>query len=256
MKPSRFLPILALAVVAAGLAASLRLPVSTSPWQRAARPDPPLLQAPPSPGPLHPVPEMPVRPLPLLEESDKALRAAIGKLPGSEEMLALLVREDLVRRFVASVDRCTGAQLPARHHPLAGPGPRPAVEGRVLLGPVDFARYEPHVRAVEAIDAESAVGLYGRLYPLFQQAYAGLGKRGYFNDALVRAVDHLLEAPEPESIELVRRRDVYEYADPRLEALSGGQKLLVRLGRAHAARLKAKLLEVRGMLASYRPGPS
>ena len=47
--------------------------------------------------------------------------------------------------------------------------------------------------------AGSAVALYARLYPLFQQAHEELGyPNGTFNDRLVAVLDHLLLAPEPQ----------------------------------------------------------
>jgi hypothetical protein len=40
----------------------------------------------------------------------------------------------------------------------------------------------------------------------------------------------------------------YEYADPALESLSSGQKILLRIGAVNARRLKAKLTEFRAEL--------
>ena len=41
----------------------------------------------------------------------------------------------------------------------------------------------------------------------------------------------------------------YEFADPKLEALSSGQKILLRMGPAHRARAKALLHDLRGRVA-------
>jgi hypothetical protein len=41
----------------------------------------------------------------------------------------------------------------------------------------------------------------------------------------------------------------YEYADPSLEQLSAGQKLLIRMGSENAAALKLKLRELRREVA-------
>jgi len=41
----------------------------------------------------------------------------------------------------------------------------------------------------------------------------------------------------------------YEYADPSLEQLSSGQKLLIRMGSENAAALKLKLRELRREVA-------
>jgi hypothetical protein len=43
---------------------------------------------------------------------------------------------------------------------------------------------------------------------------------------------------------------LFEYADPALERRSVGQRMLVRMGPEHAARLKSKLREIRTALTS------
>jgi hypothetical protein len=42
----------------------------------------------------------------------------------------------------------------------------------------------------------------------------------------------------------------YEFADPALEALSSGQKILLRVGPVNERRLKEKLAQLRSELAS------
>jgi hypothetical protein len=97
--------------------------------------------------------------------------------------------------------------------------------------------------------------LYFRYYPLFQQAYRDLGNPdGYFNDRLVEVIDHLLATPDvPEPIRLVRPKVMYEYADPKLQALSSGQKLLIRLDSAQRRTALAQLRALRAAVA--RPPP-
>jgi hypothetical protein len=95
------------------------------------------------------------------------------------------------------------------------------------------------------------VAVYVRYFPLFQQAYQSLGyPNGYFNDRLVITIDNLLAAPDIiTDIALVRPNVMYQFADPKLEDLSAGQKLLLRMGPANAAIIKAKLRELRGLVA-------
>ena len=108
-------------------------------------------------------------------------------------------------------------------------------------------RYATYVDAAEAIDTKRLVGFYVRLYPLLQQAYVELGyPGGYFNDRLVSVIDHLLAAPEPKPpVYVSQPRIMFEFADPDLEELSAGQKILVRVGIDNELRLKAKLREIR-----------
>ena len=101
-------------------------------------------------------------------------------------------------------------------------------------------------------DLSTLAELYRRYYPLFQDAYVNLGyPDGYFNDRLVEVIDHLLETPEiSDPVQLVRPHVLYQYRDPQLEALSSGQKLLLRMGQEHASRIKTRLREFRELITS------
>jgi len=102
------------------------------------------------------------------------------------------------------------------------------------------------------VDAKKLVSVYAHLYPLFQQAYVELGyPDGYFNDRLVQVIDNLLAAPTPAApIRLDQPNVLYVYADPELESLSAGQKILVRMGPANAAVVKDKLRQIRSEVIS------
>ncbi|MEJ2700374.1 MAG: DUF3014 domain-containing protein, partial [Desulfuromonadales bacterium] len=64
-------------------------------------------------------------------------------------------------------------------------------------------------------------------------------------------IDHLLAAPEVQGpIRVVRPSVRYKFADPDLEALSAGQKILIRMGPDNAAKVKAKLREIRQELTA------
>jgi hypothetical protein len=91
---------------------------------------------------------------------------------------------------------------------------------------------------------------------LFQQAYRELGyPHGYFNDRLIVAIDNLLSAPNAEPpIDLVAMQNGhYAFADPTWEALSVGQKLMIRIGPEHERELKAKLRSIRALLLGKGP---
>jgi hypothetical protein len=92
--------------------------------------------------------------------------------------------------------------------------------------------------------------LYVRIYPLFQQAYKELGyPNEYFNDRLVEVLDDLLDAPDiKEPVNLLQPKVLYQYADPDLEELSIGQRILMRTGSKNEARLKIWLTEVKQAL--------
>ena len=81
----------------------------------------------------------------------------------------------------------------------------------------------------------------------FQEEYRTLGyPSGEFNDRLIDAIDDLLATPDiAGSILLVQPKVVYQFADPDLEALSAGQKIMLRLGSQNAILIKTKLRAIR-----------
>ena len=69
------------------------------------------------------------------------------------------------------------------------------------------------------------------------------------NDRLVEVIDDLLATPDIEDpVRLVRPHVLYEFADPELEALSSGQKLLLRIGSEHRSHVKERLREFRNIV--------
>ena len=220
--------------------------------------DPPPKVAPAAPaGPLHPV-EAPAQPLPALKDSDPVLVDALGTLLGSAALAKFFDMEEVARRFVATVDNLPRESYATRLNPVKPIGGVLAVSGSddtLAIAPANSARYAPFMRLVESVDTQTAVALYKRFYPLFQQAYVELGyPNGYFNDRLVAVIDHLLETPEVKGpIKLVVPHVLYEFADPSLQERSAGQRAMLRIGPENAAKLKAKMREVRAALVSPRP---
>jgi hypothetical protein len=204
-----------------------------------------------------PAPE-PAVPLPPLGESDAFLFEALSGLLGDAGWRELLAGDFLIQRFVATVDNLPRRKLAPHLLPVRSAQGTLRVEGgaeRTVLGAANYARYDAHVRVFTALDAERSVRLYLQLYPLFQQAYRELGQPdAYFNDRLVAVLDHLLAAEDAAGpVELVRPKVFWEFADPALEARSAGEKLLIRIGPEHAARVRAKLREIRAQLVAMPP---
>jgi hypothetical protein len=46
-------------------------------------------------------------------------------------------------------------------------------------------------------------------------------------------------------VKLVQPKVYYKYADPELEALNAGQKLLIRIGPQNTTLIKARLMELK-----------
>ena len=188
--------------------------------------------------------------LPGLDSSDAVAKDVIEAILDGDAFAHLLVPAGIIRHIVATVDNLPRKTIAQQIVPIASvPGPfvTASTDRRLSIGSDNTRRYRAYVEAAEAIDTARLAGFYVRLYPLFQQAYAELGyPHGYFNDRLVEVIDHLLSAPEPKPpIELSQPRIMFEFADPDLEQLSAGQKMLVRVGFDNELRLKAKLREIR-----------
>ncbi len=198
------------------------------------------------------------QPLPALADSDQPLFESLANLIGVDALLQYLMPKDLIRHIVVTIDNLPRKKLalPLRPVvPMAGALGTATVGDTVVLAPANAARYEPFVQLVKATDTQAVAGIYRRFYPLFQEAYEGLGYPSeYFNDRLVEVIDHLLETPDVAGpIELARPSVMYTYADPALEDLSAGQKTLLRMGSENATAVKAKLRELRTAVAA-QPG--
>lgn len=202
--------------------------------------------------------EVAEKPLPPLDESDEAARARLAELLGEPSLVELLNLQTFVRRVVATVDNLPRKKLAPRLMPVkpaSGQLLTATKDDTLVLGEKNYARYSPYVRLLDAVDTQKLVTFYTQFYPLFQKAYEDLGYPGaYFNDRLVEVIDDLLAAPHVEGpIRLVRPKIYYRFADPELEALSAGQKILIRIGPENAGKAKARLREIRSALVARAP---
>lgn len=273
---NRLTMIIVAGVIAAAGAAlylwnSRQVPAPVPPAPVAAVPSEPT----PSPEPAikHPIdapaPESPAaEPLPVLAQADAKVRAALVDLLGREPVQNFLQIDDFVRHVVATVDNLGRSHAAPRLWPV---NPMPGRFTVEQVGDGTFAakgnveRYAAFVAFIEGIDTKRALALYRRGYPLFQQAYEELGYPGrYFNDRLVEVLDLLIATPVPTAPLELKLTEVkgpipstspwlrYEFADPALEALASGQKMMLRVGPAQQQQLRAKLIEVRSQLV--KPG--
>lgn len=193
-----------------------------------------------------------VEDLPELDESDPAIVPLAQYLISKPELAELLVTTDTIRRLVSTVDSLTGDSLPLAHLAAKTPAGRFLVLERGedrLIDERNFARYEPHVALLGSLNTGELARAYAHFYPLFQAAWQDLGKGGYFNDRLVEVIDHLLATPEVKApLRLEQPSVAYIYADPELEEMSAGRKLLLRMGPDNAAAVKTRLRELRATL--------
>ena len=210
----------------------------------------------PEPAIRNPIPEgqSETKPLPALNDSDAEVRDSLAGLFGAKAIEQFLVPQNVVRHIVVTVDNMPRKKVAVELRPVKPtPGSTAlATQGDITtLGAANYDRYGPFIKVVQGTDPNTLATIYFRLYPLFQQAYEDLGYPGqYFNDRLVVVIDDLLHTPEVQGpIQLTQPKVFYEFADPKLESLSSGQKLLIRMGPANAAIVKAKLRALRSAVA-------
>ncbi|MDR1936106.1 MAG: DUF3014 domain-containing protein [Candidatus Accumulibacter sp.] len=220
---------------------------------------PPLPAEPPPPPARYPIEPEPLdEPLPKLVDSDTPFSNALGEAVGKKRLPPML-SEDLIYHLVATIDNLPRKHLPASIVPLKRAENVFVVEGKddtLAIGARNARRYAVYAATAKAIDSARLVEIYRHFYPLFQHAYQEIGyPNAHFNDRLVVAIDDLLAAPEPKPpVRLRQPRVLFEYADPDLERRSAGQKIMMRVGPEHAAVLKAKLAEIRGLVTSQVTG--
>lgn len=220
----------------------------------------PTAPMPPSSGIANPVPVpsgLTGAPLPRLEDSDKPLHDSLAELFSAKSVAELLRPDMIVRHIVVTVDN-----LPRKHAALEmrptknvpGSFEVSGDEQSATINPANYQRYAPYVHLLQSLNTEQFTTAYFHYYPLFQQSYEGLGyPNGYFNDRLVAAIDDALAAPDVRGpVAVVRPNVMYQYSDPKIESLSSGQRLMVRLGPDNEAAVKAKLRELRDAVAAHK----
>jgi len=163
----------------------------------------------------------------------------------------MLVTDALIDKIVATVDNLPRSHVAERVRPIGRVSGAFTADARddgvSVLNESNFDRYRMLVDLFTLADPDSVTDVYRRYYPLLQKAYESLGyPNSYFNDRVVEVIDHLLETPDPEEpLRLVRPHVLYEFENPEFEALSSGQKFLLRMGTENAVRTRTALAALR-----------
>jgi hypothetical protein len=212
--------------------------------------------------------------LPALAESDdEALRSLSEVVDGTTPVERYVVEEDVIARIVATVDALDGKQVPEAIQAVQGPGgafeatPDDQPDEVILndlgdpvpqfqLNPANYRRYTPYVAMLESVNADGLARAYRAYQPLFEEAFDQLGyPDSDFEERLLKVIDDALAAPEPERpLQLIKPEAYFLFADEDLETLNAAQKVMLRMGPDNAARVKAKLAEIRAALAADERG--
>ena len=198
-------------------------------------------------------------PAPALDQSDQTFHDALTALPGAQSLEKLLVPDNIIRHIVVTIDNMSKKKVAVNQRPIkptSGQFMTASSGDQLTINPQNYARYQPFMDVVRTVDVERTVQLYFHFYPLFQSAFDDLGYQdAYFNDHLIALIDQLLQTPDVSGpVALTQPNVMYLYADPALEALSPGQKTLIRMGPENEALIKTRLRELKTqLLAHQRP---
>ena len=194
--------------------------------------------------------------LPILEDSDSYMLAAITGLLGNESLMKIFINKNLVQNLVVTIDNLPSMSAPTKVMPIELAGGEFLTAGRdssLAISVKNAERYDAYMKIVDIVDAKTFVQLYVKSYPLFQQAYEELGYPDkYFNDRLIFVINDLLAAPDVEEpVKLVQPLVVYKYAESPLENSSIGQRIMMRIGSHNADKLKSKLRQIKIELLNH-----
>ena len=248
---------IAVLVIVAGIAVYVyqrdRAPTEVTPAKQTAAPAAPS-DAPPAAAPETAPQAVRATPLPALDASDAEVVSGLTELLGGREPLQqFLVPQRIIRNVVVTLDNLPREKIAVNQRPAKPTGGKFIVTGPEEareIAPENYMRYAPFVAVVKRVDAKTLAAFYRGLQPLFQQSYEELGNPGAsFDTRLRQVIDHLLQTPDvTQPVKLVQPSVSYKYADPKLESLSSGQKVLIRMGPENETAVKAKLRELRAAL--------
>lgn len=188
-----------------------------------------------------------------IDTSDATVKTSILELADYEAAAALIVNDDLLRRFVVLTDNTAQKVVAPNHQIVVAPEQKFRVyeqSSRSFIDAASYKRYSPYVDTFESMDTDSLLSLYETYEPAIADIYAEIGDPDEdFKYVLADAINHLLDTPEvPFPVEVYSDSVMYKYKDERLESLSSPQKQLLRTGPENMRRIKAKLRELRDAL--------
>lgn len=187
--------------------------------------------------------------LPTLTDSDPFVFEILQTLQNGMALVNALAEDQIVRKFVVFVENISRGEFPQTGLPYKGLGQEMPVseidDNLFVMDQVAHSRFDQVVSTFVETDTDSAVIIYQKLLPLFQQAYAEIGFRNVsFDETLRAAINNVLRTTNMEGpYQLVKPSVMYLYADSSVENLAEVHKQLLRIGPDNTSALKAKLRE-------------
>ena len=209
-----------------------------------------------APEPPPPLPAPVEEPLPRLEESDDAVRDAVGDIPLGAAGQQYLTPGNIIERSASVVYLMAQGDVPYKLLPISRPKASFLFSDdgtQVVTDPAGFARYDALTQWLESLDLESLLSSLEWFVPLFREAWSYYGEDlAAFDMAVVIMLDLVIATPEVDLSEtrLIRKEAVWIFEDPAIEGLAPIQKQVLRMGPENAKVLKAKAAEARGLWLS------
>lgn len=207
----------------------------------------------PAPPPPPPPPEVVREPLPRLEESDDAVRDAVGDIPLGTTGQQYLIPGNIIERSASLIYLMAQGDVPYKLLPVSRPKAAFPISDdgtQVVTDPAGFERYDAMTQWLQGLDLAALLSSLESFIPLFREAWSYYGEDpAAFDMAIVTMLDLVIATPEINLSEarLIRREAVWIFEDPAIEGLSPIQKQVLRMGPANAEIVKAKAAEARGL---------
>ena len=205
----------------------------------------------PEPPPLPPEPVE--EPLPRLEESDAAVRDAVGDIPLGTAGQQYLIPGNIIERSASLIYLMAQGDVPYKLLPVSRPKAAFPISDdgtQVVTDPAGFERYDALTQWLQSLDLASLLSSLEWFIPLFREAWSYYGEDpAAFDMAVVMTLDLVIATPEIDLSEarLIRKEAVWIFEDPAIEGLAPIQKQVLRMGPENAEVVKAKAAEARGL---------
>ena len=201
-----------------------------------------------------PAPPEPVdEPLPRLEESDDAVRDAVGDIPLGTAGQQYLIPGNIIERSASLIYLMAQGDVPYKLLPVSRPKAAFPISDdgtQVVTDPAGFKRYDALTQWLQSLDLASLLSSLEWFIPLFREAWSYYGEDPTaFDMAVVMTLDLVIATPEIDLSEarLIRKEAVWIFEDPTIEGLAPIQKQVLRMGPENAEVVKSKAAEARGL---------
>jgi len=206
---------------------------------------------PPEPAPVsratpEPTPTATPSPPPVVDQAQA--QSLLESLSPAALFRRALAEGNVVRRWVVVTDNLSedvSPRVPLRFLAPSRPFTIRRREGRNVIAPQSYQRYDEFADAVASLDVQALAKTYRGLHQALENAYRALGyPDAALDQVTARALQRIVLAPVREGDVAVERHGPYVFADPGLEALGPVEKHLLRMGPRNTRLIQAKAREV------------